>query len=53
MIVKKGRRSDASGLVKGQFEPDPRGRVFKNLLGIKKKREMDIVEQQEQDRALE
>ena len=36
-------RYDASGLIEAQFEPGSRGRVLKNLLGIKRKREMDGV----------
>ena len=44
MAVRKGRRYDTSGMVETQFEPGSRGRVLKNLLGIKKKREMDQVE---------
>lgn len=51
--LKKGKRYDTSGLVEAQFEPGSRGRVLKNLLGIKSKREMDQVEQREQVRALE
>jgi cell filamentation protein len=35
------------------FEPGSRGRVLKNLLGIKSKREMDRTEGREQVRALE
>ena len=45
-------RYDASGLVEAQFEPGSRRRVLKNLLGIKRKREMDRVEGSEQLRAL-
>jgi len=51
--MKKGGHYDASGLIEAQFEPGSRGRVLKNLLGIKSKREMDQVEAQEQFRALE
>lgn len=50
--VKKGRRYEISGLVEGQAEPGSRGRVLRNLLGIKKKREMDRVELREQLRAM-
>lgn len=41
------------GLIEAQFEPGSRGRVLKNLLSIKSKREMDRVEAREQLRALE
>jgi len=51
--LKKGDRYDVSDLEEAQFEPGSRGRVLKNLLGIKSKREMDRVEQREQIRALE
>ena len=51
--MKKGGHYDASGLIEAQFEPGSRGRVLKNLLGIKSKREMDQVEAQEQLRTLE
>ena len=43
---------DISGLSEAQFEPGSRRRVLKNLLGITKKREMDIVEAREQLRAM-
>lgn len=49
--MKRGDRYDAFGLE--EAEPGSRGRVLKNLLGIKKKREMDRVEAREQLRALE
>jgi len=51
--MKKGGHYDASGLIEAQFEPGSQGRVLKNLLGIKSKREMDQVEAREQFRALE
>jgi cell filamentation protein len=51
--MKKGGHYDASGLIEAQFEPGSRGRVLRNLLGIKSKREMDQVEAQEQLRTLE
>ena len=38
-------------MVEAQFEPGSRGRVLKNLLGIKKKRDMDAAETAEQERA--
>lgn len=37
-------RYDTSGLSEAQFEPGSRGRVLKNLLGIRSKREMDALE---------
>jgi len=42
--LKKGQRYDVSGLVEAQFQPGSRGRVLRNLPGIKTKREMDRVE---------
>lgn len=48
-----GRRYEVSGLVEGQSEPGSRGRVLRNRLGIKKKREMDRVELREQLRAMD
>lgn len=52
-MVKKTGRYDTSGLTEAQSEPGSRGRVLKNLPGIKSKREMDRIEAQEQLRALE
>jgi len=49
---RKSGRYDVSELVEAQFEPSSRRRVLKNLLGIKRKREMDRVEAREQLRAL-
>jgi cell filamentation protein len=49
---KKFGRYDVSELVEAQFEPGSGRRVLKNLLGIKRKREMDRVEAREQLRAL-
>jgi cell filamentation protein len=51
--TKKSGRYDASKFVEGQFEPGSRGRVLKNLLGVKRKREMDQIEAQELRRASE
>lgn len=51
--MKQPNRYDISGLIEAQFEPGSQGRVLKNLLGIKSKREMDRVEAKEQLRALE
>jgi hypothetical protein len=49
---KTAQHYDASGLVEAQFEPGSRRRALKNLLGIKRKCEMDRVEGSEQLRAL-
>jgi cell filamentation protein len=51
--MKQPTRYDISGLIEAQFEPGSHGRVLKNLLGIKSKREIDRVEAKEQLRALE
>jgi len=51
-MVKKSGKYDASGMVEAQFEPGSRGRVLKNLPGIKKKREIDLLEAEEQGRIL-
>ena len=51
--MKKREHYDVSGLIEAQFEPGSHGRVLKNLLGIKSKRERDQVEAEEQLRALE
>jgi cell filamentation protein len=51
--MKKGGHYDASGMIEAQFESGSHGRVLKNLLGIKSKREMDQVEAEEQLRTLE
>ena len=42
--MKPTGRYDISSLPEAQFEPGSRGRVLKNKLGIKRKREMDEVE---------
>lgn len=42
--MKSGGRYDTSGLVEAQFEPGSDKRVLKNLLGIRRKREMDQAE---------
>lgn len=54
MMAEKHKRGkyDTAGLIEAQHEPGSRGRVLKNLLGIKKKREMDIAEAREQLRAI-
>ncbi len=46
-------RYDTSGLIESQVELGSGGRVLKNLLGIKRKREMDQIEGREQRRALD
>jgi len=51
--MKKRNRYDTLALTEAQFEPGSRGRVLKNKLGIKSKREMDKIEAREQIRALE
>jgi cell filamentation protein len=51
--VKQGSRYDVAGLEEAQPEPGSRGRVLRNRLGIRSKREMDRVEAREQMRALE
>ncbi|MDO8784640.1 MAG: hypothetical protein Q7J12_00330, partial [Syntrophales bacterium] len=50
--MKKTGRYDTSGLIETQFEPGSRGRVLKNLLGIKSRREMDQLEAESHGRAL-
>lgn len=42
--MKHTGRYAVSELIEGQFEPGSRGRVLRNLVGIKSKREMDRVE---------
>lgn len=51
--MKDKSRYDTSGLIEGQFEPGSGRRVLKNLLGIKKKRELGQVETREILRALD
>jgi cell filamentation protein len=51
--MKPFSRYDTSALEEAQFEPGSRGRVLKNFLGVKSKREMDKVEAREQLRALD
>jgi cell filamentation protein len=50
--IKKTGRYKTTHLAEAQFEPGSRGKVLKNLLGIKRKNEMDEVEAREQLRAL-
>ena len=42
--MKESHRYKTAHLIEGQFEPGSRGRVLKNKLGIKLKREMDEAE---------
>ncbi len=42
--MKKSGRYDTAAFPEAQFEQGSRGRVLKNLLGIKRKREMDKAE---------
>lgn len=51
-MKKDKSRYDTSGLIEDQFEPGSRGRVLKNLLGVKRKREINQIEAEEQLRAL-
>jgi cell filamentation protein len=51
--MKKSGRYSTSHLIEDQFQPNSRGRVLRNKLGIKSKREMDRIEAVEQVRALE
>jgi len=50
--IKYTGRYQTTHLPEAQFESGSRGRVLKNLLGIKRKREMDDMEAREQLRAL-
>lgn len=50
--MKKTGRYNISGLTETQLEVGSRGRVLKNLFGIKSKREMDRIEAAEHVRAL-
>jgi cell filamentation protein len=51
--LKTSKRYDISHLVEAQFEPGSHERVLKNLLGIKRKREMDRFEAREHLRTME
>lgn len=46
MNLKNKGRYNTSGSAEGEFEPGSNNRVLKNLLGIKKKRDMDRLEGQ-------
>ena len=51
--MKRRDRYDTTDLEEAQYEPGSKGRVLKNLLGIRTKRKMDNIEAEEQHRALE
>lgn len=51
--MRKGQRYEEAGFIEGQHEPGSRRRVLRNLLGIKRKREIEHVELREQLRATE
>jgi len=51
--LKKTGRYNVSGLVETQYERGSRGRVLRNLLGIKKKRQMDDAEVEALRRAVD
>lgn len=50
--MNKSRKYQTSHLIEAQHESGSRGRVLKNFLGIKRKREMDRLEKQEYFEAL-
>jgi len=45
--MKKSGRYDTFALIEDQYEPGSHGRVLKNLIGIKSKREMSRIETRE------
>ena len=51
--MKRSAQYDASVSVEGQFQPGSQGRVLRNLIGIKRKREMDAVESEDLVRTVE
>jgi len=51
--ARTGGKYNAEQTTEGQSEPGSRGRVLKNLLGIKRKREMNLVEARELRRAVD
>ena len=51
--MRKEGRYKTSHLLEDQYEPGSQQRVLKNLLGIKRKREIDRLELQEQFKAIE
>jgi cell filamentation protein len=44
MVKKSSKQYQTSHLIEDQYEPGSRGRVLKNLVGISRKREMDLIE---------
>ena len=51
--MKEGKRYDITGLVEAQFEPDSYDQVLKNKLGIKSKKEMDRLETEKLEEAVD
>jgi cell filamentation protein len=51
MAQGKGGRYDVSQLTENQYQPGSRGRVLRNLLEIRSKREMDLAEAKSLKRA--
>jgi cell filamentation protein len=51
MAQERGGRYDVSDLIESQYQSGSRGRVLRNLLGIKSKREMDLAEAEALKRA--
>lgn len=52
MLSNLNNRYSTHGSTEGEFEPGSQHRVLKNLLGIKRKREMDTKETQAYDKAI-
>lgn len=52
-LAMRNKKYDVSGSIEAQFEPGSRGRVLRNLLGIKSKSEMDRCEAREQVRTID
>lgn len=50
--MKKSRKYDTSGLLEDQYEPGSGRRVLKNLLKIRRKRDIDRIEAKEQLRTI-
>ncbi len=46
MAKKFTKQYQTSHLIEDQYEPGSRGRVLKNLIGVNRKREMDLIEAQ-------
>jgi len=51
--MKKAGRYDVSYLLEAQFEPGSRGRVLKNKLGIKRKRDIEEIESEALQKTLD